>query len=357
MPKQIALFLDGTRNTDNPFGGIGTSSVHKLYRMTYGLKRYIKGVAADSNDPIEALTGLGTTRKIREAYRFLTHNYVRGDSIFIFGFSRGAFAARSLAGFAFRVGLLLDGNDTPTNLDAAWKAYTKPSPTALRELQKLLYKISGHSTPTTERSDLPVHFIGVWDTVSALGGPFKYLPLVARFGLFHRHELPPNVNHGRHALAFHEGRRLFEPLLFSKMTDPQRQTLEQRWFSGAHADVGGGYREPEAGLAQPAFRWMAGEAVGVGFTCNGSAVAQAYVNGSSTIHQEMNVPFIQHRIRPALEQPYGLLDTTRQSFSIDPSVPVLMPSLASQYPQWARPRLLLTDALIQERISQAPLWG
>lgn len=357
MPKQIALFLDGTRNTDNPSGGVGSSSVHKLYRMTHGLKKYIKGVAADSNDPIEALTGFGTTRKIREAYRFLTHNYNRGDSIFIFGFSRGAFAARSLAGFAFRVGLLLDGNDTPANLDAAWNAYTKPSLTALRELQKLLHHISGYSTPTPERSDLPIHFIGVWDTVSALGGPFKYLPLVARFGLFHRHELPPNVNHGRHALAVHEGRRLFEPLLFSKMTAPQRQTLGQRWFSGAHADVGGGYQESEAGLARPAFRWMAGEALGVGFTCNGSAIGQAYMTGSSTIHQEMNVPLIQHRIRPALAQPTDLSDATKQSFSIDPSVQVLMPFLIGQYPQWACPRLLQTDALIHLRIGQTPLWG
>ena len=286
MPKQIALFLDGTRNTDKPSGGAGTTSVYKLFAATDGLKKYIKGVAADSNDPIESLVGLGTSRKIREAYRFLTHNYERGDSIYIFGFSRGAFAARSLAGFAFRVGLLLDGNDTPANLGAAWGAYTKPSPKALRDLRKLLHRISGHSTPTVERNDLPVHFIGVWDTVSALGGPFNDLPLIARFGLFHRHELPPNVNHGRHAIAFHEGRRLFEPLLFSKMTAPQRQTLEQRWFAGAHADVGGGYRDQEAGLARSPFRWMTGEAVSVGFTCDGNTVAQAYSASGLNIHQE-----------------------------------------------------------------------
>jgi uncharacterized protein (DUF2235 family) len=355
MSKQIALFLDGTRNTDNPSKGNGTTSVYKMFNATQSLKKYIKGVAADSNDPIESLIGLGTTRKIREAYRFLTHNYVRGDSIFIFGFSRGAFAARSLAGFAFRVGLLLDGNDTPANLDAAWKAYTKPSPSSLRELRKLLHRISGHTTPSLERSDLPVHFIGVWDTVSALGGPFKDYPLIARFGLFHRHELPPNVNHGRHAIAFHEGRTLFEPLLFSKMPVPQRQTLKQRWFAGAHADVGGGYRDSEAGLARLSFRWMAGEAISVGFNCNRGAIAQAYTNSSLTIHQEY--PFIEHRVRPALAQPNGLLPETKQSFSIDPTVSRLIPKLRAQYPQWAQARLLLTDRIIRARINQAPQWG
>jgi hypothetical protein len=356
VPKQIALFLDGTRNTDKPSSGSGTTSVHKLFSAATGpKKKYIKGVAADSNDPIEALVGLGTTGKIREAYRFLTRNYERGDSIYIVGFSRGAFAARSLAGFAFCVGLLLNGNDTPANLDAAWKAYTKPSPDALHNLRKLLFQISGQTLPEVERTDLPVHFIGVWDTVSALGGPFKALPLMARFGLFHRHEMPPNVNHGRHALAFHEGRKLFEPLLFSKMTAPTTQTLEQRWFAGAHSDVGGGYRDSDAGLARPSFQWMAREAVSVGFACDASAVAQAYSAAACTFHQEH--PLLEHRIRPAIARPNELLQETKDSFSIDSSVASLIPALVSQYPSWASVRLLRTDALIQTRINQAPQWG
>jgi uncharacterized protein (DUF2235 family) len=181
MAKQIALFLDGTRNTDRPSIGADTTSVHKLFLATTGVKKYIKGVAADSNDPIESITGLGTCKKIRDAYRFLTDNYNRGDSIYIFGFSRGAFAARSLAGFAFRVGLLLSGHDTPDNLDAAWNAYVKPHPGALRNLQKLLVRISDQQRPSVEQSDLPVHFIGVWDTVAALALiPTLALPLTPR---------------------------------------------------------------------------------------------------------------------------------------------------------------------------------
>jgi uncharacterized protein (DUF2235 family) len=82
MAKQIALFLDGTRNTDKPSGGMGTISIHILHAATTGLKKYIKGIAADGDDRIESITRLGTGKKIREAYRFLTLNYERGDSIY-----------------------------------------------------------------------------------------------------------------------------------------------------------------------------------------------------------------------------------------------------------------------------------
>ena len=150
---------------------------------------------------------------------------------------------------------------------------------------------------------------------------------------------------------------MFEPLLFSKMTDPVRQTLRQRWFSGSHADVGGGYAHQEAGLARASLDWMVAEALAVGFHCDTQAIAHAYLGSSTCMHQEGRWSLIEKRIRPALQTPGCLSIETRQTFSLSAGVVPGIPALASSYPSWALSRLLTTDDLALLRASQAPSWG
>lgn len=315
MPRQIALFIDGTFNSALPLPDGDTTNVHKLFMATSGEKQYITGVGGVRRSKFHGATGLGTSERIRQAYRYLCSNYQRGDSIYLFGFSRGAFAVRSLAGFAFRVGLLLEGNKTEANLKKAWKLYTKPAPGAFRELRKLLVEITGeYDRPVPERTDLPIHFIGVWDTVAALGAPIRGRPAEERFARFHRHELPRNVNHARHALALHECRQIFEPLLFTGMTAPH-QTMEQRWFPGAHADAGGGYPRAESGYAKIALAWMAQEAQAKNFQCDMGALLGSFGAASETIHQQVRIKGWE--VRPALKRPSRLRLETRRSFQVD----------------------------------------
>src|SRR5439155_16724870 len=125
-------------------------------------------------------------------------------------------------------------------------------------LRRFLHDITGRDGPRGEEI-LPIYFIGVWDTVGALGLSGLLKGFTAPFTQFHQTELPANVTHARHALALHENRKLFPPLLWKRRSpkNPQ-QTLEQRWFNGAHSDVGGGY--PEHEWSDIALNWMAKEA-------------------------------------------------------------------------------------------------
>lgn len=208
--------------------------------------------------------GAGTRDRIQEAYAFLSENYRQDDNVYLFGFSRGALAARSLAGFADTVGLLL-GKEKLEYVDEAYALYEDGMDGQHSRLRKLLRKMTGREQPNREEgTTLPIYFIGVWDTVAALGLPGRGRHLSAPFTAYHQTELPSNVRYARHALSLHELRRSFEPLLWTG-TSPRNpdQSLRQVWFAGAHADVGGGYDKTE--WSDIARDWMTEEATSVGF--------------------------------------------------------------------------------------------
>jgi len=187
--------------------------------------------------------------RIKEAYGFLSAEYDRGrgDKVFIFGFSRGAFAARSLAGFVSRVGTLL--RDKLDLVEAAYRIYEEgadPEDTPLREF---LLEFAGQAMIRSieDQGAMLIHLVGVWDTVGALGLPGRLRRFTARHTEYHQTEVPPTVLAARHALALHELRKPFEPLLWSNRN--HHPGLLQVWFPGAHQDVGGGYGKDASGLA------------------------------------------------------------------------------------------------------------
>ena len=254
-----------------------------------GIKKYLVGVGGLPEEPESGFAraawellrrtvrpgalaggafGLGLARIIKDAYTFLCENYRDGDQIYIFGFSRGAYAARSLAGFVDRVGLLLSNYTTDDTVESAFMHYQAGVLGHESALSNLVREVSGQrllregklSNAAERDNELPIYFIGVWDTVASQG--VDYLPLIGSvtrpLNAYHRVDLPACVTHARHALALHELRAAFRPVLWHYKSRVD-QTLQQMVFRGAHANVGGGY--PDTHWSDHALRWMATEAI------------------------------------------------------------------------------------------------
>jgi uncharacterized protein (DUF2235 family) len=201
----------------------------------------------------DGATGAGLTRNILEAYRFLIHNYEKGDELFFFGFSRGAFTVRSLAGLIRNSGILLPRH--LYMLPHAFRLYrARKKSTHPKEKEATLFR------KTYSVSDItPVKFIGVWDTVGALGNPLLLKILRGRKNRFHDTDLSSTVECAYQALAIDEKRRHFKAALWRQQEHAKgRQTLEQLWFAGAHSNVGGGCKT--AGLSDVALEWMCDKA-------------------------------------------------------------------------------------------------
>lgn len=204
----------------------------------------------------DVAAGRGINRQIRRAYGFLASRYRPGDRIFLFGYSRGAYAVRSLAGLIDRVGLLRREEATERAVVLLYRHYqTNPDSPAARRLARHLC-----------HSEVRIEMVGVWDTVKALG---LRLPVLWKFTevshVFHNHHLGPSIRHGFHALAMDETRTVFMPVLWD--STPERDgTVEQVWFRGAHGDVGGqlgGYTAARP-LSNIPLVWMLDKAEGCG---------------------------------------------------------------------------------------------
>lgn len=270
--KRIAIFLDGTWNTFQ-----NNTNVWRLKSLcapgaANQVVYYNKGVGTIFGDIVRGgVEGDGIDNEIIDAYIWLTEHFELGDEIFIFGFSRGAYTARSLSGLISKCGILKPG--APLSIKQLYSRYRRhtdktindlihgPAPTDLEERWIVKYCL-----PTK------IKLVGVWDTVGSLGSPIASMKSkVAKYQFLDTH-LRLNNEYAFHALAIDEQRRSFEPTLWTKTADndpaaaltPQRPIgeVEQRWFVGAHANVGGGYSSDI--LAQPPLKWLMGKADGLG---------------------------------------------------------------------------------------------
>lgn len=198
--------------------------------------------------------GDGFFADIEDAYKFLMVNYEPEDKVFIFGFSRGAFAARALAGLLHSAGLLFPGTENliPYALQYWQRDFGPGSPGG---------KLCSEFKSTLGRP-CSIHFIGVWDTVGSVGfiNHFRTFPFT-----FHN----PSVAHIRHAVSIDERRSCFRQNLMEPAFDGQ--DVKNVWFAGVHSDVGGGYPVAEAGLAKLTFQWMIREAIQCGFDIDPAA--------------------------------------------------------------------------------------
>lgn len=200
-------------------------------------------------------SGVGLSRNVMDAYHWLTSTYEPEDSVTLFGFSRGAYTVRSLAGMIAACGLI---DSTCLDGKALWRRIEQVYDRRYRQGDRAdpRWRDGLRFTFDPERPDeIPVHFIGVWDTVGTLGIP-DFLGVVnlldsARRHAFHDVQLNPRIRCARHALAMDETRETFTPTLWEPAPG---QDVEQVWFPGSHLDVGGGY--PQRGLGDGTLQWM-----------------------------------------------------------------------------------------------------
>jgi uncharacterized protein (DUF2235 family) len=282
MSKRIVIACDGTWNRpDQVHGGqVTPSNVSKIADAvadydgeTEQLVFYERGVGTGGLlDRIGGgAVGIGLSQNVLAAYRYLAQHYLPGDDLYLFGFSRGAFTARSLAGLIGNCGIL-----RPEHIDAMAAALalyrsradsTRPSSNEARLFRRTYsYREEpreGEHRYVEDRT--PIRFLGVWDTVGALGIPIpapvpkKAREYLSRRWSFHDVQLGSHVWNAAHAMAIDERRRPFEPTPFERQADaPPAQTIEQVWFAGVHSDVGGGYPDPR--LADITLLWMADQA-------------------------------------------------------------------------------------------------
>ncbi len=262
--RKLALFLDGTWNTSNDDTNIWR--MKSLYPVGPDqLCYYSAGVGTQRGETwTGGIWGYGLDAEVIQAYEWLVEHYRPDDRMYLFGFSRGAFTARSLAGLVSKCGLLTAGS--PVSLNQLYARYRKGA--GVRTIRELPH-LPSDKLPTEDQllrkysRAIPIFFQGVYDTVGALGVPFGDIPVISRSKYsFLETDLRINDDRAFHALAIDEHRKAFAPTLWKKTigksvdTYPPRplDQVEQRWFVGAHADVGGGY--PNGLLAQIPLKWL-----------------------------------------------------------------------------------------------------
>jgi uncharacterized protein (DUF2235 family) len=293
--KAIVLFSDGTGNSSAKLFktnvwrmyeavDLGPAAPGKRLQISY----YDDGVGTSSFAPLAALGGAfgwGLKRNVLDIYRYACRNYEPGDDIYIFGFSRGAFTSRLVAALIASKGLVrsTSEDDLRRKSVALYRSFrsefmprrlewpTKVARGLRSAAIKWIDRRRGRS-PLSDGDIMPatIRFIGVWDTVSAYGGPITEITRAIDNWFFALsmpdYHLHPGVKCARHALAIDDERDAFQPLLWDEVHEETlveeklvlKDRLQQVWFTGMHADVGGGY--PDESLSYVSLLWMMEEA-------------------------------------------------------------------------------------------------
>ena len=282
MSKNIVVCCDGTGNQVDEGNLSNVLKLFQIMRKSADQRVYYNpGIGTIGTDDrwtkfkqdvkgvFGLATGYGLDDDIIAAYSYIAEHYQDGDAIFLFGFSRGAYTIRALAGFMHMVGLLPP--DQANIVDYALTAYKRSSEQNNLHIAWDFGRITG-ARPVT------IKFVGVWDTVASIIVPRwdRLIPSLQTLPYTFRN---PSVQIFRHAMAIDERRRMFR---LNRWKQPQdyvadpfdsqapevQQDIKQVWFAGVHADVGGGYPETESGLSKFPLAWMIEEAAQHGLQIN-----------------------------------------------------------------------------------------
>ena len=251
--RNLVFVSDGTLSSSRPRlrtnAGIFAALLAEAGHYRRQMPGYDRGVQGQGWERLlNAASGLTINLSILRGYAFLACRYRPGDRIFLFGYSRGAYAMRSLAGMIGQVGLLRAEHATERNIAIAFRHYEANGHSRTREAFRRAFC----------HKQVAIEMLGLWDTVAALGLPYPGLSRLAPMATeFHDHALGPHIRHGYHALALDEDRRMFRPILWRR-SEGWMGRLEQGWFPGSHADVGGEVKHFMAArpLANVPLNWM-----------------------------------------------------------------------------------------------------
>jgi uncharacterized protein (DUF2235 family) len=279
--KRIVILIDGTWNEEGKGNDTNIAKLDPNYKAagaplikpqaadgTAQMTFYHKGVGADPDflkHLLGGAIGLGLKQIVQDAYQTLVANFASGDEIYISGFSRGAYAARALAGLIGASGIQRstdkEGFETVWNhyrVDPAVREGAKPAGSGDRQTIDSYNKMAAQNAIHTDRA---IKCVGVFDTVGSYGVPAgiglaalgRYFTLLT-LG-FHDTSFGSHIDVGLHAVAVDERRRPFVPTFWTAPKGHKpRGHVEQTWFAGVHCNVGGSY--PDAGLSDEALIWM-----------------------------------------------------------------------------------------------------
>jgi uncharacterized protein (DUF2235 family) len=290
------------------------------------IAKYLHGVGDSNNLAIKLLGGVfgvGVIARIVRGYTFISRYYQPGDSIHIVGFSRGAYTARALAGMICRIGLLdpkrynvNDKQEAYRRGVAAWNLSKGMTLSGSSGVTAIANRLLGFLESFVVRATLndqdfvknvPVKSVAVWDTVGSMGVPV-YLH-DERYDVFRFADtvLSDKVQHGFHAMAIDELRMDFPVTKWDR-----RAGIEQLWFVGAHADVGGGYAESESRLSDTALKWLIAKTAAVGVTM---ATPLTRVPNGMTTGQKIHAPWdsVPFKLLPQSPRQPGIEDTFHSS--------------------------------------------
>jgi uncharacterized protein (DUF2235 family) len=275
MSKKLVVFCDGTWNRADQKTKGGRpcpTNVLRLFEATLPksednepqITHYVEGVGTRRAETLTGgMFGFGINSNIKNAYSFIVSNYDPGDQIFLFGFSRGAYTARSIAGLIYNLGIL-----TRNNLHRVNEAYRN-----YKDITKTWHPDSQESQAFRKdytHGGETIAFLGVWDTVGALGAPFGSSAgrLVNKLCQteFHDVKLSCIIESAYHAIAIDERRWPFRPCLWqlndahikknaASQSKGDIPFYEEKWFRGVHSNVGGGYADTS--LSDCSLKWMA----------------------------------------------------------------------------------------------------
>ena len=274
MKKRLIFCCDGTWNSHDDESPTNVFKLRNLIVPTApdGTAQsiyYDAGVGTAGSifrRAIDGATGRGLPENIRQAYRSLIDHYEDTDEIFLFGFSRGAYTVRSLAGLIRNCGILQ--RKYKHLVDEAYSVYcSRRKADAPGGVHAKSFRAQ-HAVADTTR----IRFVGVWDTVGALGNPILRHSLINRRLRFHDVNLSSKVDFAYQALGIDELRKHFTPSVWKKQAHAPTQTMEQVWFIGAHSDIGGGYRDKA--LSKITLNWLLEKASSVGLVIDQNAAAE-----------------------------------------------------------------------------------
>lgn len=289
--KNIVLCADGTGNKG---GYTPDSNVFKIYNYVdlhapnrEQISYYDNGVGTSTNQLFKALSGgigLGFQTNVCELYEFLARQYEPLDQVYLFGFSRGAATIRAFTGFIGTCGLIDGRNMSAIEL--------KKQVSRAFEVYKNQTKLDGWKDTLANHGKIPIKMVGVWDTVSALGGPQRtditgplsfLIDKVSNLldwiiealwpHRFYDYDLTENIENAYQALAIDDERTSFWPLLWTEPEAGSKQVVEQTWFSGMHSNIGGGYARE--GMANVTLEWMLVRAANLGLAFRPGVLKEA----------------------------------------------------------------------------------